>query len=276
MLAKENPEIAYKEVRELLVNPKGIMLMDAGNMLTICAFVDKFVSKIYGIRKINTWLSKKKGCTFFDLMTISDLAYTVAVLENSYEVWNREYKKTRMSTVEWEQYRTGDDYTSTMPKFTNRKGRKREYCDSGWSKEGIDFYNGVYQRWKVIAHSNNCGVWSSLEEAWESYAQENNVGNGYSRKKTRLDTPAEFGEETGQEEDLPDDRFCVLGEIEDCPWKVNRRREDDDSNDEDGYSTNQRKRARDGNNHLPRVSTDYVDIDVDDLLDDIGDEFCPV
>ena len=111
MLAKENPEIAYKEVRELLVNPKGIMLMDAGNMLTICAFVDKFVSKIYGIRKINTWLSKKKGCTFFDLMTISDLAYTVAVLENSYEVWNREYKKTRMSTVEWEQYRTGDDYT---------------------------------------------------------------------------------------------------------------------------------------------------------------------
>jgi hypothetical protein len=86
MLAKETPEIDYKEVRELLVNPKGIMLMDAGNMLTICAFVDKFVSKIYGIRKINTWLSKKKGCTFFDLITISDIAYTVAVLENSYEV----------------------------------------------------------------------------------------------------------------------------------------------------------------------------------------------
>ena len=52
-------------------------------------------------------------------------------------------------------------------------------------------------------------------------------------------------------EDLPDDWFCVLGEIEDCPWKVNKRREDDDSNDEDGYSTSRRKRARDGNHHLP-------------------------
>jgi hypothetical protein len=41
------------------------MLMDASNKLTICAFADKFVLKIYGIRKINSWLSKKKGCTFF-------------------------------------------------------------------------------------------------------------------------------------------------------------------------------------------------------------------
>ncbi len=57
MLNKDTPEIIYKEVRELLVHPKGIMLMDAGNKLMICAFVDKFVSKIYGIRKINSWLS---------------------------------------------------------------------------------------------------------------------------------------------------------------------------------------------------------------------------
>ncbi len=98
MLDKESPEIIYKEVQELLVHPKGIMLMDSGNKLTICTFVDKFISKIYGIRKINSWLSKKKGCTFFDLMTLSDIAYTVAVLENSYEAWDREYKKKRMST----------------------------------------------------------------------------------------------------------------------------------------------------------------------------------
>jgi hypothetical protein len=206
--------------------------------------VDKFVSKIYGIRKINSWLSKKKGCTFFDLMTISDIAYTVAVLENSYEVWDREYKKTRMSTVEWAQYRTRDDYTSTKPKFMDRKGRKKEYCDSGWSKEGIDFYNGVNQLWKVIAFNNNVRVWSSLEEAWESNVEENNFGNGYSRKKARLDTAPKVGEETQQVEDLPEDRFYVLGEIEDCPWKLNRRREDDNSDDEDGYGTSPRKRDR--------------------------------
>jgi hypothetical protein len=90
MLAKESTEIFYEEVRELLVQPKSIMLMDEVNKMTICAVVDKYTSKIYGICKINSWLSKKKGCTFFNLMTISDIAYTVAVLENSYEVWDRE------------------------------------------------------------------------------------------------------------------------------------------------------------------------------------------
>ena len=39
--------------------------------------------------------------------------------------------------------------------------------------------------------------------------------------RSRLDTAPKVCEETQQEEDLPEDRFCVLGEIEDCPWKVN-------------------------------------------------------
>ncbi len=76
-------------------------------------------------------MNKKKGSTFFNLMTVSDIAYTVAVLEYSYEVWDREYKKKRMSKVEWEQYKESEDYTVKKPKFTDRKGKKREYCDSG-------------------------------------------------------------------------------------------------------------------------------------------------
>ncbi len=95
--------------------------------------------------------------------------------------------------------------------------------------------------------------------------------------ESRLDTAAKvLGKDTQQVEDLPEDRFCGLGEIEDCPWKVNRQREDDDSDDEDGYGTSPRKRARDGGNHrLPRVSTDY-DVDMDTLLDEIGDSCCPI
>ena len=96
----------------------------------------------------------------------------------------------------------------------------------------------------MIAFNNNVRVWSSLEEAWESNVEENNFGNGYSRKKARLDTAPKVGEETQQVEDLPEDRFYVLGEIEDCPWKLNRRREDDNSDDEDGYGTSPRKRDR--------------------------------
>jgi hypothetical protein len=118
----------------------------------------------------------------------------------------------------------------------------------------------------VIAFNNNVRVWSSLEEAWESYAEETNFGNGYSRKKMRQDTAPKDGEETQQVEDMPEDRFCIMGEIEDCPWKVNRRRDDDDSDDEDGYGISPDERARDGNHR----------IDMDALLDDIGDSFSSV
>ena len=113
----------------------------------------------------------------------------------------------------------------------------------------------------MIAFNNNVGVWSSLEEAWEAYAEENNFGNGYSKKKTRLDTAPKVGEETQQVEYLPDDRFGVLGEIE-----------DDDSDDEDGYG----KRAMDGNHRLPCVSTDYHEVGNTTLLDQIEDTFGPI
>jgi hypothetical protein len=96
MLDKDVAEINYKDVQELLVCPKEFKIIEEGYKQAIFAFVAKFVSRIYGICMINTWLSKKRGSTFFDLMTISDIAYTVAVLENSYEVWDQEYNKKRI------------------------------------------------------------------------------------------------------------------------------------------------------------------------------------
>ena len=87
-LDKDLAEIDYKDVQELLVQPRELKIVDEGNKLTIFAFVAKFVSRIYGICTINTWLSKKKGSTFVDLMTMPDIAYTVAVLEISYKVWD--------------------------------------------------------------------------------------------------------------------------------------------------------------------------------------------
>ena len=76
-------------------------------------------------------MSKKKGSTFFDLMTMSVFAYTLAGLENSYEVWDQEFEKEKMSKTDWEDYTMSKDYIQKTPKYTDRKGKKREYCDSG-------------------------------------------------------------------------------------------------------------------------------------------------
>jgi hypothetical protein len=144
-------------------------------------------------------------------MTISDVAYTVAVFENSYEVWDQEYKKKRMSWIDWEMYKESEDYTVKKPKYTNRKGKKREYCDLGWSKDGIEFYNEVRKWWRDISFTNFHGKWSNLEEAWAKYAEENDFGNIYSRKKMRLDISSNTPNyEEAQEEELPAN-FFVCG-----------------------------------------------------------------
>ncbi len=64
MLDEDIPEINYKYVQELLVRPKEFKMIEKSYKLTIFAFVEKFVSRIYRICQINTWLSKKKGSTF--------------------------------------------------------------------------------------------------------------------------------------------------------------------------------------------------------------------
>jgi hypothetical protein len=54
MLDKDLAEIDYKDVQELLVQPRELKIVDEGNKLTIFAFAGKFVSRTYGICMINT------------------------------------------------------------------------------------------------------------------------------------------------------------------------------------------------------------------------------
>jgi hypothetical protein len=133
MLDKDLAEIDYKDIQELLVQPRELKIVDEGNKLMIFAFIAKFVSRMYGICMIITWLSKKKGSIFFDLMTISDIACTVAVLENSYEVWDQEYNKKKMSRTEWELYKKSEDYAIKNQNTQIKRARR----------ENIAIWDGV-------------------------------------------------------------------------------------------------------------------------------------
>jgi hypothetical protein len=130
----------------------------------------------------------------------------------------------------------------------------------GWSKERIEFYNEGRKQWRDIAFTNNHGLWLNLEETWDKYAEVNDFGNIYSQKITRIDissNASDYGE--AQEEELPADCFCVQDEINDCPWKENKKgeHEDNDNGSDDEYGCSRPwKRAMDGSHHLPQVSTD--------------------
>ena len=258
MIRNENTAewLDNEEAREWFVNPTSKMLQDINIRKEIYLFVSKFVSMIYGIRMINAWLSKKKGSTFFDLMTMSDFAYTVAVLENSYEVWDQQGKQEHMSTAQWKEYINSDEYIKKTPKFTDRKGKKREYCDSGWTKAGIQFFDDVRQRWRKLSSQNTLHLWSDLEKGWTEYAEEINFGNTYTRRKrsTRKDTSSDTSD---NEEELPPDR-CDF-ENEDCPWKKRdyEREYGSDLGSTGGRYTRPQKRSK--RSDIGRVSLESAD-----------------
>ena len=134
--------------------PTVYKLMLEENRLKICRFIDKYVtSKFYGSRHITSWVAKNKNKTIFDLITMSGLAYSVAVIENGHEIWDQiaEAVESQDSSVEegmraLRELREGGAPPKKTPKFTKKAGKKREFNMLRWTLEGIVFYKKVWDR----------------------------------------------------------------------------------------------------------------------------------
>ncbi len=102
--------------------------------MKVCRFMDKYVTRLYGTRAVSAWCAKNVGKTIFDLLTMSDIAYTVAVIENGHETWDEMMDTSKRQ-----------DSPNKTAKFTKRGKFKRDNT-AGWSEEGNNFYNKVWER----------------------------------------------------------------------------------------------------------------------------------
>jgi hypothetical protein len=78
-----------KEVQNMMKDPKMYYLQDELKREKICYCIKKYVTRLYGSHHITLWVAKNKNRTIFDLVTMSDLAYTVAVNKNGHEIWEQ-------------------------------------------------------------------------------------------------------------------------------------------------------------------------------------------
>jgi hypothetical protein len=87
----DHGELQYtvKDVQTMMKNPKVFHIGDERNRKKICYFINKYVIRLYGSHHIQLWATKNQNKTIFDLIKISDLVYTVAVIENSHEIWKQ-------------------------------------------------------------------------------------------------------------------------------------------------------------------------------------------
>ena len=176
----------------------------SSRMAAVCQFMDKYVAGLYGCRSIVTWITKNKGKHFLDMVTMSDIAYTVAVIENSYEAWNEEHGIGEEQEVNQRAQKT------VKAKFTNRVGKKRQCNMSGWSTEGIQFYNKVRDSWRALTKET---TWTTLDEEWAKYEEKTNFGHSSRRKKDEHEEPEDDYYDGGDQcPNLPQlwDKFVLL------------------------------------------------------------------
>ncbi len=96
------------------------------------------------------------------MITTSNIAYTFAVVENSFEYWDQCFALKNMTYNEREMYMESEGYIENKSKFMQRVGRQRQYCGKGWSTEGVIFYQDVWKKWKTVSSCNKFGVWNNL------------------------------------------------------------------------------------------------------------------
>ncbi len=65
-------------------------------------------------------------------------------------------------------------------KSTNRVGKKRQCNMSGWSNDGIQFYNSVCASWRALSQDT---TWTTFEEEWAAYKDKTNFGHSSRREK---------------------------------------------------------------------------------------------
>lgn len=143
----------------------------------VCHVVEWYVTRLFGVRAMQAWSNKNKGLHFFQMFTMSDVAYTLAVIDNDYAAWDKIHKKSSRQDLDEDSTRNRDGNKRCVKgKYTSHSGSKRQYSHSGWNQDGMDFYNWVKMGWKKLSSENADEVWTELEEEWMSYMEEIKFG----------------------------------------------------------------------------------------------------
>lgn len=148
-------------------------------------FFDKYAINTVGSREYMRYLQDQPAHTLLDRLTVSDIAYTVLVYENSEPVWNEMFNNRHSASYD----------KTAVPLYHSKRGTKlKEYTD-GWTSEGCKYFDelkDIVKGWKT-----NEVFWAALKEHWREYAAENHKYVQVRKKK--------YGDE---------DHDCIEEEVE--------------------------------------------------------------
>jgi hypothetical protein len=138
---------------------------------------------------------------------------------------------------------------------------------SGWSADGIQFYNKVRDGWRALSQDQSNNTRSLLEEEWAAYEDKTNFGRSSRRKKNKHEEPEDDYYDGGDHCPELWDKFVLLDGDEDFmderPSWNKRTREDRSNREDDDKSDSLSVVEEDDGEHLgrlPRVSLNGTDM----------------
>ncbi len=104
-----------------------------------------------GARSMTKYYKNHNGNTLLESLTLSNIAYSVLVYENSYGMWKEEILKCETcQTIEEKQ---AFQHTALM-KYHVKQGTKIALFQDGWTQEGRVYFSSLCQVFDALKKSN--------------------------------------------------------------------------------------------------------------------------
>ncbi len=123
-------------------------------------FLGRYVQRVHSNQFICMALKVNPQASYVDIIGPSDIAYVVAIIKNSGEIWDQDIRMKELGDKAM-----GKQEKKMRPLFTQGYGQRRTKGESLWNKEGMRFFSSAEEKWKEIY--NNQESMSVLYNKWE-------------------------------------------------------------------------------------------------------------
>ena len=130
-------------------------------------FFTRYVRRIHPDTHWKKAMKMNPNVVWFQLITPSDVAFVILLVENGMPVWNK--KKVLFDVEESKK-------TKAKPLFTSGEGQKRSFGKTTWSKEGLKYFHKVERTWQE-AYSDGKEM-CALINGWERWVPDDDLKKG--------------------------------------------------------------------------------------------------
>ena len=130
-------------------------------------FLDKYGTiMVGGAKAMGKYYKANKGKTLLDKLTVSDIAYSIMVYENSYDVWMEEIVKA--VTCENDEEKRAFKRVA-VNKYHVKRGSRIALYQDGWTSEGHEYFGSICAEIRDMMKAGE--LWSTLKSHWATYAK---------------------------------------------------------------------------------------------------------